>query len=77
MLAADTSVQLFLNMAASYLYDQAKGLLKNEKARINLSVIYQDEPAGITKKFEFSGDGEALSKVIKRFDLNKFLDESS
>jgi hypothetical protein len=75
-LAGDTSVQLFLNMAASYLYDRAKGSLKTDQPRIHMSAIYQDKSTGKTKKFEFEGDAEALSKAIKRFDLNNFFDDT-
>lgn len=71
-LAADTSMQIFLNMAASYLYDRAKGALKTDTPRVHMSVIYQDKKQGKTKKFEFSGDHEALTKAIKRFDLDNF-----
>lgn len=71
-LAADTSMQVFLNMTASYLYDKAKGALKTDSPRIHMSVIYQDKRQGTTKKFEFTGDYEALTKAIKRFDLDNF-----
>ncbi|MFH2135377.1 MAG: hypothetical protein ABII81_09405 [Pseudomonadota bacterium] len=76
-LAGDTSIQIFLNMVASYLYDRAKGSLKNERTRIHLSVVYQDKAAGKSKRFDFSGDSEALGKAIKRFDLNEFFDDES
>lgn len=75
-LAADTSIQVFLNMAASYLYDRAKGALKTDTQRVHMSVIYQDKREGKTKKFEFSGDTEALAKAIKRFDLDNFFRDS-
>lgn len=75
-LAADTSVQVFLNMAASYLYDRAKGALKHETPKIHLSIVYQDKTAGKTKRFEFSGDAEALGKAVKRFDLDNFFDDT-
>lgn len=75
-LAADTSVQIFLNLAASYLYDRAKGALKHETPKINLSIVYLDKSAGKTKRFEFSGDAEALHKAVKRFDLNNFFDDT-
>ncbi|MCX7070528.1 MAG: hypothetical protein NTW01_05975 [Gammaproteobacteria bacterium] len=71
-LAADTSMQVFLNMVASYLYDRAKGALKTDVPRVHMSVIYQDKKQGTAKKFEFSGDNEALAKVIERFDLDNF-----
>jgi hypothetical protein len=76
-LAADTSMQVFLNMAASYLYDRAKGALKTDTPRVHMSVIYLDKKQGTSKKFEFSGDQEALAKAIKRFDLDNFFREKS
>ena len=76
-LASDTSVQVFLNMAANYLYDKAKGALKGDKPRIQLRVVYQDKTAGKTKRLEFSGDAEALGKAIGRFDVNNFFDDAS
>lgn len=75
-LAGDTSMQIFLNMAASYLYDRSKGALKNDAPRIHMSVIYQDKAQGKMKKFEFSGDHDALAKAIKRFDLDNFFRDS-
>ncbi len=75
-LASDTSVQVFLNIAANYLYDKAKGLLKSDKARIQLCAVYQDKTTGKTKRLEFSGDAEALRKAIGRFDLNNFFDDA-
>ena len=74
-LAGDTSMQIFLNMAASYLYDRAKGGLKTDQPRLHMSIIYQDKKQGISKKFEFSGDQESLAKAIKRFDLHNFFND--
>jgi hypothetical protein len=64
-------------MAASYLYDKAKGALKNEQPRLHMRAIYEDKQSGKTKKFEFSGDADALAKAIKKFDLNNFFDETT
>lgn len=75
-LASDTSVQVLLNMASSYLYDKAKGALRHEKPRVHMRAVYQDKQAGRTKKFEFSGDAEDLAKAIKKFDLNNFFDDT-
>ncbi len=74
--AGDTAVQVFLNMLASYLYDKAKGALRNDNPKVHVSVMYQNKREGITKKFDFTGDAEALGKAVKRFDLNNFFDES-
>lgn len=75
-LGADTSVQVLLNMASSYLYDKAKSALKHEKPRVHMSAVYQDKQAGKTKRFEFSGDVDDLARVIKKFDLNNFFDDT-
>ncbi len=75
-LASDTSVQVFLNMAANYLYDRAKGALKGDQPRVHIRAVYQDKQAGKTKKFEFSGDAAALARAIKKFDLNNFFDDT-
>jgi hypothetical protein len=75
-LAGDTSMQVFLNMVASYLYDKAKGSLKTDHPRVHMSVVYQDKKQGKTKKFEFSGDQVSLEKAIKRFDLDNFFDDA-
>jgi hypothetical protein len=74
-LASDVSVQIYLNMVASFLYDKLKGALKGEKARVHLSAVYEDKANKVVKRFDFEGDAEALQKAIKRFDLNKFLDD--
>lgn len=76
-LAGDTSMQVFLNMAASYLYDKAKGALKTDQPRVHMAVVYQDKKQGKTKKFEFSGDQESLARAIKRFDLDNFFNDGS
>lgn len=74
-LAGDTSVQVFLNMVASYLYDKAKGALRTDQPRVHMSIAYQDKKQGKAKKFEFSGDQDSLAKAIERFDLDNFFDD--
>jgi len=73
-LASDVTLQIYLNLVASYLYDKSKGLLKGETARVHMSAIYEDSESGVTKRFNFAGDTESLQKAIKRFDLNKFME---
>lgn len=74
-LASDVSVPIFLNLVSNYVYDRMKGALKNDKARVHLDVIYRDEKSGVTKEFRYEGFIEDLQKVIKKFDLNQFLDK--
>lgn len=74
-LASDTSMQVFLNLVASYLYDKLKGNLPSDQSKVHMSVMYHNKRDGITKKFDFSGDGDVLNKTIKRFDLDNFFNE--
>jgi len=74
-LANDISLPIYLNLVASYLYDKARGVLKGDATRVHLSAVYEDKNAGKMKQFNFEGDIESLQKAIKRFDLNKFLDD--
>jgi hypothetical protein len=74
-LASDVALPVYLNLVANYIYDKMKGALKGDKARVRLSAVFEDRDAGITKRFDFDGDPDTLAKTIKRFDLNRFLDE--
>jgi hypothetical protein len=74
-LASDIALPVYLNLVASYLYDKMKVVLKGETTRIHLCAEFEDKANGKIKRFTFEGDAEALQKVIKRFDLNEFLDE--
>lgn len=72
-LASNVTLPVYLNLVASYLYDRMKGALKGEKSRMRIKAIYEDQKEGVTKKFIFEGDVDALKKSIKRFDVNKFM----
>ncbi|MFH1117070.1 MAG: hypothetical protein V1792_24395 [Pseudomonadota bacterium] len=74
-LASDVTLPIYLNIVASYLYDKIKGALKGEKPRVHFSAVYQDELAGVTKKVEFEGDIDALSKIITKININKLLND--
>lgn len=74
-LASDVSFPIYLNIVSNYLYEKMKGLLEGEKVHARFSVVFEDKPRGITKRFDFEGDVNSLQKVIKRLDLNRFLDE--
>lgn len=76
-LASDMSVQVFLNMAASYLYDRSKGILKGDSPRMHLSIVYEDRKAGKTKRLDFAGNADELSKVVKKFDPNNFFNDAT
>ena len=74
-LANDIALPTYLSLVANYLYDKIRGALTNEKKRINFSVVSEDRSAGKLKRFDFSGDYEGLQKIVKKFDLNQFLDD--
>lgn len=74
-LASDVTLPVYLNLVASYIYDRMRGALRGEKARVHLEAIYEDNQEGVVKKFSFEGDVDGLQKAIKRFDLNKFMEE--
>lgn len=73
-LASDISLPIYLNIVASYLYEKMRGSLKGDTSRVHLNVEYTRQD-GSARRFSFTGDASALQKVIKRFDLNEFLDE--
>lgn len=74
-LASDVSVQFYLNLVANYVYDKLKGSLKGDNIRVRFSVVYEESETGAIKRFDFEGDEQALAKTVKRFDLNRFLDD--
>ncbi|MCR1770876.1 hypothetical protein [Burkholderia glumae] len=76
-LSSDVAMPVLLNLVSNYLYDKLKGKLPQDRPKVHLSVMYQNKRDGTTKRFEFSGDDDSLSKAIKRFDLDNFFDETT
>jgi hypothetical protein len=74
-LASDISLPIYLNLVSSYLYERWKGALRKDNPRVHVSAEYEDKSAGVTKRFNFSGDAEALKLAMKKFDLNEFLND--
>jgi hypothetical protein len=74
-LATDITLPVYLNIVASYLYDRMRGLLRGENLRVHLSVEYQDDSSGKTKRFNFVGDPETFKATIKKIDVNAFFDD--
>ncbi|MBI5791876.1 MAG: hypothetical protein HZA63_10410 [Rhodocyclales bacterium] len=74
-LASDVALPIYLNLVSNYLYEKMKGALRGEIARVHLCAEFEDKANGKVKRFSFDGDVDALQKAIKRFDLNRFLDE--
>jgi hypothetical protein len=72
-LASDVSVQVFLGLVSSYIYDRIKGALKHDKATVHVEAYYKETTEGVAKKFSYEGSIEGFEKVAKNFNLNKFL----
>lgn len=76
-LANDLSVQVFLGMVSNFFYDRTKGLLKGDQPQLHLALVYEEQGDRTTKRLEFTGRAEDLSKVMRKFDANNFFDESA
>ena len=57
------SLQIFLGLVTSYLYDKIKGAFYRDPPRVRLRVVYKDKQAGVVKRFEFEGDAETLRGI--------------
>ena len=71
---SDASFQIFLNVAASYLYDKLKGLLKNEDMTVHLEILKEDKLAKKVKRFLYDGSYAGLKEIIKKIDVNEFME---
>ena len=74
-LASDVILRVYLNLISQYIFVKMKSCLKNERARVHLSALYLDKGKGMTKKFIFDGDVDTLTEIIKKFDINDFLND--
>lgn len=74
-LASDIGLPIYLNLVSSYIWEQMKGALKSDNTRVHFSAEYEDKVNGTVKRFNFEGDADSLKNAIKRFDLNRFLDD--
>ena len=74
ILASDISVQVFLGLVSSYIYDRIKGALKHDKADVHVQAYYKETPDGVVKRFSYNGSVEGFEKVAKKFNVNRFLD---
>lgn len=73
ILASDMSVQVFLALVSSYIYDRIKGMLKHDNANVHVQAFYKEAPEGVIKKFSYEGSVEGFEKVAKKFNISKFL----
>jgi len=74
-LFSDVSLQIYLNMVANYLYDRLKGALQSDKHTVDLEVLTEDKKAGRVKKFSYHGSYDGLKEIIKKIDVNEFMEK--
>jgi hypothetical protein len=73
-LAMDTDLSDYLKLVVGYLEYKLKSALKGEVARVHLNAEYKTKE-GEVKRFSYDGDSETLKAVVKKMDLNQFLDD--
>ena len=74
-LASNVSLPIYLNLVSNYIYDRIKGALKTDKHLIHISAECEDKNTGKIKRFNFTGDHEALRQAITKFNINEFYNE--
>lgn len=74
VLANDISLPIYLNLVSSYVYDRMKGALRGDTAKVHVEAVFTDTNSGIYKRFKYDGGVTGLEKVIKKFDVNKFME---
>ena len=68
----DISVQIYLNIVASYLYDRIKGALRADQTTVDLELLTEDKKKGRVKRFSYHGSYEGLKEIIEKMD--KFME---
>lgn len=74
-LAIDMSLQNYLTLVAEYLKTITSDKLEGETGMVQINALYHDDNKGVKKEFNFKGSPEALKQTVKKFDLNKFMEE--
>ena len=73
-LFSNVSIPIYLNMVANYLYDKLKGKLGTDKTTVNLEVRSEDKKKGKVKRFSYHGSYEGFQKIVKKMDINEFME---
>ncbi|ELI9047162.1 hypothetical protein [Pseudomonas aeruginosa] len=71
-LVSDMSLPNYLALVVQYLETYRSGRLEGESDEVQISAFYQDGTT--TKEFNFKGSTDALKASMKKFDLNKFME---
>jgi hypothetical protein len=72
-LATDVTLPFYLNLAANYIYDMARGALKHDQTTVHLEAVHQDEKTGKIKRFSYSGPVDGLKACVKKFDISAMM----
>jgi len=72
-LATDVALPFYLNVAANYVYDKARGALKHDRTEVHLEAVYQDRKTGKTKRFSYSGSVDGLRACVKKLDIGSVM----
>lgn len=73
-LFSDVSLQVYLGMVSSYLYDLIKGSLQNDDHKVDIEVYVEDKKKGRTRKFTYHGSYKGFEKIAKKINVNDLLD---
>jgi len=74
-LASDITLPIFLNLVASYVYDQLKGALHNDKSNVHFSVVYKDGKSSKMKKMNYDGPVDGLKCFLDKNSAKIFFNE--
>ncbi|CAK2047958.1 conserved hypothetical protein [Vibrio crassostreae] len=75
-LATDMSLVNYLTLVLEYTNYCFKGSLKSDSNEVSINVRYENENTGEKKEFNFKGSETALKESIKKFDVNKFMENA-
>ena len=74
-LFSDVSLQIYLGMVSSYLYDKLRGALQNESHTVDIEAYVEDKEKGQIRKFSYHGSYKGFEKIAKKINVNDLLDE--
>lgn len=74
-LFSDVSLQIYLGIVSSYVYDKLKGALQNEDQKIDIEAYVEDKKKGQIKKFSYHGSYKGFKEVAEKININELLDD--
>lgn len=72
-LASDVTLPFYLNLAANYVHEMARGALRHDRTSVHLEAVHIDKKAGKMKRFKYSGSEDGLRACVKKFDLESVM----